>query len=514
MAIRYNMTTGQGTYADGTPFEMGDIQHGMSKPVALGLHPEADARLAAATTGGPIRGQSVRGVWIDEAADPGEAREAIASVGPYVASMFHNEVKRLASAMGRVKSIAIVRGDGVETHLLDGTRVNAGDTVTAECDAAGKWAARVRGVAAPSYARAQAIDFTGAGARLTDGPEPRAKPAALAAGQVWALPDFRQPCVVDHPAPAWLPGGWYLDDGSCVDAAYVLAHGRYLGTREEVAARDAGPSARAMRVGAAVAEGMARGVASAPAMGLSRTPLGTMTGAPAPAGPYRSAPAREPEPFALPSGAALDGVALAHYDMTRDGGETDEAFRARIVETLNDYRDRGTRPWFQRRIARALRVSPEVIDLDESTPFVVKVRTRDNCVPMSRLAEACDAMREHMPCGVTVVASHYVSPLAALRAEIDRLVAADSGPFAHARAAALRSYGERHEGHDPSQATPYAAQRVMTALRTYEDHRGGAHSPRSDAWDAAEYDVWPPALATYERERSRSDLYARRPARR
>lgn len=285
--------------------------------------------------------------------------------------------------------------------------------------------------AAPtSHAQAKAVDFTGAGATLTDGPEPRAKPAALAAGQVWLCGDTQW--ILDEQEskhPSFWNARTSAGQRGLLSAITVMGM-RYLGTREEVAAREAGPSARAMRVGAAVAEGMARGVA----MGMSRTPLGTMTAAPAPVPVVR-------DMLGSSAGAWLDAIAEQWYGVKRSAGETDDALRARCVATR-------------------------------------------------------DAPQPTNP-----------SPLAALRAEIDRLIAADSGPFAHARAAALRCYGERPRPVNLDASTH--ASLIAGYLRQYEERRGGAARPNPDAYGAAEGWVGSDALATYERERSRSDVYAR-----
>lgn len=285
--------------------------------------------------------------------------------------------------------------------------------------------------------RDEAEGMTGAGATLTDGPEPRAKPAALAAGQVWerTVGSTTERRTISRP-DAQIGGRWFCEEMPESDrwidewAMLTMPGWTYLGTREEVAAR-------------------------VPAMGMSRAPLGTMT-----PGAIRAAalgacekafanPERwEAEPVPVvrdmlgsSADAWLDAIAEQWYGVKRSAGETDDALRAR-----------------------------------------------------------CIARRD-------ALAPPKTSPLAALRAEIDRIIAADSGPFAHARAAALRSYGERPRPVNLDALTH--ASLIAGYLRQYEERRGGATRPNPDAYGAAEGWVGSDALATYERERSRSDLYAR-----
>lgn len=99
-------------------------------------------------------------------------------------------------------------------------------------------------------------------------------------------------------------------------------------------------------------------------------------------------------------------------------------------------------------------------------------------------------------------------PLSALRAVVDRLIAADHGPFAHARAAALRAWGEQPRPTGLPFADP--AQRLAD-LHTYEEMRGGGVHPSIRARDFAAEQIGTGTIATYERERCRSDAYARGP---
>lgn len=300
-----------------------------------------------------------------------------------------------------------------------------------------------------------------------------AKPAALAAGQVWQIEwtigrrsriTLRAP--VGTKGNAWSsdehPGGItsegiLLRDENCIRA-------RYLGTREEVTARE-----------------------------REAHPLRTVTG---PASPYRAAPARAPTvPFNQATGPFLDVISRGWFNVEREMGETDEALRTRCRRLGADGADFMAPA--ESDAAQRLRVAQKMSEVYNAANAAFDNAERWGWT--LRPAEEIDAR----------VSVKIADPLATLRAEIDRLIAADSGPFAHARAAALRCYGERHNGHDPTHATTYAVQRVMAALRNYEEQRGGAQTPRATAVEAAEYDVWPHVLATYERERARSDVYAR-----
>ena len=82
------------------------------------------------------------------------------------------------------------------------------------------------------------------------------------------------------------------------------------------------------------------------------------------------------------------------------------------------------------------------------------------------------------------------------RHAIDRAIAADHGPFAPARAAALRALDEHR--HVPS-LTPAAA---LDALTRYEEARGGARTAKPEARAAAEQALGEMVVAVYERCRS------------
>lgn len=517
----------------------GDGVHMVKAPPA-GLHPEADARLAAATGSGPatvyrIEASVTNGplfaivgtlAEIDArlrsglvGVDVATGAMGKASEWPMVAEKMRTEWARaMAAASGtaatwngvpapsgtvmvagseegaRINSITVVRGNRTKAHRFDAVTVRSGDKVSAECDAEGKWTARVKGAAPGSYARAQAVDFTGAGATLTDRAESvkairdsvtermrakesqRTKPAALAAGQVWLCGDTQW--ILDEQEPKH-PSFWNartsIGQRGLLSVSTVMGM-QYLGTREEVAAREsaitdrpvysesicrpvygvgpdpigreAGPSARAMRVGAAVAEGMARGVA----MGMSRTPLGTMP-----------------------------------------------------VLTAESWRDHGTAKDLA--CVTSARLGAKVAIREDPMRGIVYVSVEG--APARIVDEAIQDVRRFVPSYVAVLPEPVThSPLAALRAAIDALIAADSGPFAHARAAALRSRAE-----DPACAQALDPAATLEILRDYERKRGGHRTPNADALDLAGMYIGTRTVATYERERARSDVYAR-PARR
>ncbi len=396
----------------------------------IGLHPEADARLAAATGGGAIDADAILRHHEENQVHRIEARvehgPSFALVGtiaeidarlrsgfvgvdvatgetgkanewPMVAKRMREEwaqvMARGVPTQGHIKSIAVVRGNGTGAHLLDGTAIHPGDTVTAERDNEGKWTARVT-------------------------PATPAKPAALAAGQVWAVGDARYEITGHRVGGRWAA----LSEG----ANYLLheadllrcAECRYLGTREEIAA-----------------------------MSLD------FTGA---------APRLTDRDESIK--AIRDALASSWFGCDHTMGETDGALR---------------------------------------------VRCRASVVPFPGPQPA--------------------SPLAALRAEIDRLIAAEErrgAPFIQAKRAALATLVPDHcAAQDlPSDALVRAS---ITALDAYENARPGhrkltqveymrAFSEGEAAWHEASGGAWSGTFrradffARYERERSRCAVHGRR----
>lgn len=569
------------------------------------LHPEADARLAAAT-GGALLDTPRRLTFTTDGATP-----------------IDNVDKRplLAHAPARIDSISVMRGNRTDVHRIESVEVRAGDRLSAECDAAGKWTARVEpfdgvmlgqlalprarvissdakgfeiqaigdGVevvrfwnksangkpiemiwhGVPTMVLIQSVTDQGRGEfkvsvrRWVDAvpsmtwngvPAPDApvdtaraaapaKPAALAAGQVWAADDGRTltiACRVDDFPEYWET----VEDGPKGFKVWefaALRWWRYLGTREEVAAarldftgasptltnrdesikaiRDAtiarmrGTDAQRAREAlnhlrhalcAALATdnvttdldfATATVTVTAPGCGaaaIARAIEGARRWAPdgcevvaAPsASPYREAPPLSPKAQAIID--ECNGIASRMADAWWSPSP-------------------GTPAGLRRIIARALDVSPEDVTIHESSPGVVDVEVRG--MGARRVEEAIEAMRDHLPLGAAALRVwRPVPPLAALRATIDAMIAADSGPFAHARAAALRSLAEP-DGDEVAEVR--LVRLTLTVINSYERRRGGQRTPRRERDNHPGAVRIERALDIYERERARSDAYAR-----
>ncbi len=546
-----------------------------------GLHPEADARLAAATGGGPIDPNAIvrhhaenqvhriearvehgptfgligtlaeidarlRSGFIGVDVVTGETGKA--SDWPMVALRMREEWAQMmerkragatggAPMQGRIKSVSVVGPSGTETQLLDGATLRPGDAVTAERDNEGKWAARVvpddsvphfRDVAdgeqlptrepiallewlCPNIGRERARRIAPLCYGMQIGrpllaliakhwhePTP-AKPAVLAAGQVWQINNEPPITLLERSDD---PEKWeiqWIDDRREWNRGQILGYklcdafgARYLGTLAPGHVWDVNGT----RYDLLASEGVEWSAERTDTKGQRKT---VSVGVPRllDHGRYLgareeiAAREREAHPLRLVVGATPP---------------SDSSLRARCATLAGYY---GTRKWLTAVLSDLLSVNPGAIILDDSEPGVVKVSSVNNAIPMSKLAEACDAAQAEMVIGgPALVAAHRPTPIAALRAEIDRLIADDSGPFAHARAAALRSLAEPDGNHVAPLEMPAV---VMAMLRAYEDEHGGGRVPsraaRSGPRGSATTER---AISVYERERSRSAVHGRR----
>lgn len=111
--------------------------------------------------------------------------------------------------------------------------------------------------------------------------------------------------------------------------------------------------------------------------------------------------------------------------------------------------------------------------------------------------------------GVALAPKPDPYPNAALHRAIDDAIAADFGPFAHARAAALRAWSETDA---PAWVTA-TPREMLVMLRVYENIRGGQCTPSAAAIRRAKEapsGLGEDVIAVYERERSRSPVHGRR----
>lgn len=233
------------------------------------------------------------------------------------------------------------------------------------------------------------------------GPTPE-KPRELAAGQVWELTweaGNVQRFVLTWPHYA-INGAWHFEGGE--GGIYVTSETilggrriRYLGTKEEVAARE-----------------------------KRETPSGSAI-------------------FEPLTGEALDEMAIGYFGTRREDGETDESLRARCL---------------------AISRSP-----GERTPM-----PRPGSVTIGQNITAGIAA------GLSRKAKPDPYPNAALHRAIDDAIAADFGPFAHARAAALRAWSETDA---PAwvTATPREMLVMLRVTRTSAADNVRRQRPRSGA---------------------------------